>query len=122
MPGLHSCLGYSSRLLTRCEQDEVHTNVGIHTLVRESLITRQDIRDILVSFDSGLIYRVSESFEMRREPVRVCNTRQMYPSHSHSHLGSCCLDKNVNQALYNPEAKSKGLAGYPNRPCITKWL
>ncbi len=35
-----------------------------------SLITRQDIRDILVSFDSGLIYRhVSESFETRREQV-----------------------------------------------------
>ncbi len=23
----------------------------------------------------------------------------MYPSHSHSHLVSCCIDKNVNQAL-----------------------
>ncbi len=32
--------------------------------------TRQDIRDIFVSFDSGLIYQhVSESFEMRREQV-----------------------------------------------------
>ncbi len=62
MPGLHSRLGYSSRLLARCKQDEVHTNVDIHTLVQESWITRQYIRDILVSFDSGLIYQhVSET-------------------------------------------------------------
>ncbi len=73
MPGLHSYLGYSSRLLAKCEQDEVHTNVDIHTLmressverqdihtlVRESSIERQDIRDILVSFDSGLITDMS---------------------------------------------------------------
>ncbi len=36
----------------------------------ESSITRQDIRDIFVSFDSGMIYRhVSESFETRWEQV-----------------------------------------------------
>ncbi len=70
MPGLHSHLGYSSRLFVRCEQDKVHTNVDIPTLVRDLSITRQDIRDIHVCFDSGLIYRhVSESFEMRREQV-----------------------------------------------------
>ncbi len=46
------------------------TNVYIHTLMWESSITRQDIRDILISFDSGLIYRhVSKSFETRREQV-----------------------------------------------------
>ncbi len=90
MPGLHSYLGYSSRLLARYEWDEVRTNVDIHTLVQELSKTRLDIEDILVSFDSGLIYRhVSESFE----------TRQMYPSHSHSLLVSCCLDENVNQVL-----------------------
>ncbi len=55
-------------VLVRCEQDEVRTNVEIHTLVRESSITRQDI---LVSFDSGLIYQhVSESFKTRREQVK----------------------------------------------------
>ncbi len=69
MPGLHSCFGYSSRLLAKCERDEVHTNVNIH-IVRESSIARQDIRDILVSFDSGLIYQhVSENLETRREQV-----------------------------------------------------
>ncbi len=66
---LHSCLGYSSRLLARCEWNKGRTNVDIHTLMRESSLTRQDIRDILVSFDSGLIYRhVSES-ETRWEQV-----------------------------------------------------
>ncbi len=70
MPGLHSQLEYSSRLLARCERDEVRTNVDIHTLMRESSIMRQDIRDILVSFDSGLIYQhVSESFVTRWEQV-----------------------------------------------------
>ncbi len=39
----------------RCEWDEVRTNVDIHTLVRESSVTRQDIRDILVSFDNKVI-------------------------------------------------------------------
>ncbi len=54
----------------RCERDKVRTNVDIHTFVRESSITKQDIRDILVSFDSGLIYQlVSESFETRQEQV-----------------------------------------------------
>ncbi len=69
-PGVHSHLGHFSRLLARCERDEVPANVDIHTLVRESSITRQDIRDILVSLNSGLIYRhVSENFEMRQEQV-----------------------------------------------------
>ncbi len=69
MPGLDARLGLS-RPLARCKQDEVRTSVDIHTLVRESSITRQDIRDILVSFDSGLIYRyVSKSLETRREQV-----------------------------------------------------
>ncbi len=68
MPGLHSRLGYLLRLLARCERDKIRTNVDIHTLVHESSITRQDIRDILVSFDSGLIYQhVFESFEMRTD-------------------------------------------------------
>ncbi len=68
MPGLHSRLRYSSRLLARCERDKVHTNVDIYTLVQELSIMGQDIRDILISFDSGMIYRhVSESFETRRE-------------------------------------------------------
>ncbi len=71
MPGLHSHLEYSSSLLARCEQDEVRTNVDIHTLVRESSVTRQGIRYILISFDSGLIYQhVSESFETRRKQVK----------------------------------------------------
>ncbi len=70
MPGLHSHLEYLSRLLARSEQDEVRMNVDIHTLVRESSISRQDIRDILISFDSGLIYwHVTESFETIREQV-----------------------------------------------------
>ncbi len=45
MLGLHFHLGYSSRLLARCERDEVLTNVDIHihTLVQESSITRQGI-------------------------------------------------------------------------------
>ncbi len=56
MPGLHSCLEYSLRLLVRCERDEIRTNVDIRTLVWKSSITRQGIRDILISFDLGLIY------------------------------------------------------------------
>ncbi len=59
---------FSSRVLV--ETFGVRTNVDIHTLVRESSITRQDIRDILISFDSGLIYQhVYESFERRRKQV-----------------------------------------------------
>ncbi len=70
MPGLNSRLRYSPRLLARCEWDKVHTNVDIHIPVRELSITRQDIRDILTSFDLGLIYQhVSESFETRQEQV-----------------------------------------------------
>ncbi len=70
MPRLHSHLGYLLRLLVRCERYEVCMNVDIHTIVQESLITRQDIRDVLVSFDSELIYRhISENFEMRQEQV-----------------------------------------------------
>ncbi len=70
MPGLHSHLGYSSRLLARCEWDEVCTNADIHTLVPVLSITRQDIWDILISFDSGLIHQhVSGSIETRREQV-----------------------------------------------------
>ncbi len=58
----------SSILLERCEWDEVRTNVDIHTLVRKSSIIRQAIRDILVSFALGLIYRhVYENFETRWE-------------------------------------------------------
>ncbi len=34
MPGFHSHLGYSSRLLARCERGEVRTNVDIHTLLQ----------------------------------------------------------------------------------------
>ncbi len=99
MPGLHSHLGYSSRLLTRCERDEVPTNVDIHTLVRESLITRQDIRDIIVSFDSGLIYRhVSRASRRNENRSGVWKMRLMYPLHSRSRLVSCCFDENVNQA------------------------
>ncbi len=70
VPGLYYRLGYSSRLLVRYEWDEIRTNVDIHTLVWELSITRQDIRDILISLDSGLIYwHVSESFKTRREQV-----------------------------------------------------
>ncbi len=70
MPGLHSRLEYLSRLLARCKWNKICTNVDIHILVRGLSITRQDIRDILISFNSGLIYRhVSESFETRREQV-----------------------------------------------------
>ncbi len=70
MAGLHFRLRYSLRLLLRSEWDEVHTNVDIHTLMRESSIRRQDIRDILISFDSGLIYwYVSTSLETRWEQV-----------------------------------------------------
>ncbi len=80
MPGLHSCLGYSSRLLVRCERDNVRTNVDIYTLVQESSITRQDIRDILVFFDLGLIYRhVSESFEIRREQIESVEDETSVP-------------------------------------------
>ncbi len=65
MPGLHSRLGYSLRLLVRCEWDKIRKNVDFHTYVRELSITRQDIWDILVSFDSRNWF----SFETRREQV-----------------------------------------------------
>ncbi len=108
MPGLHFRLGYSSRLLARCERDEVRTNVDIHTLVRESSIMRQDIQDILVSFDSGLIYpHVSESFKMRREQVESVEDNMNVPfTFSHSRLVSCRLDENVNQALERRQVQS----------------
>ncbi len=64
----------------RCEWDEVHKNVDIHTLVRESSIMRQNIQDILVSFDWRLIYwRVSESFETRREQVESVKDEMNVP-------------------------------------------
>ncbi len=66
MADLHSHLGYSLRFLARCEWDEVRKNLDIHTLMWESSITRLDIRDILVSFNLGMIYRhVSKSFETK---------------------------------------------------------
>ncbi len=66
-----SFLRVHSNFLKISEHMSIFTNVDIHTLVRESSITRQDIPDILVSFDSGLIYQhVSESFHMRREQVK----------------------------------------------------
>ncbi len=70
MPGLHSRLGYLLRLLARCERDEVRTNIDIHTFLLEMSITRQDIQDILVSFDSRLIYQHdTESFKTIQEQV-----------------------------------------------------
>ncbi len=40
----------------------------------------QDIRDILVSFDSGLIYRhVSESFETRPQQVKIVEDETNVP-------------------------------------------
>ncbi len=96
MSNLHSRLRYSSRLLVRCEQDEVRTNVD--TLVQELSIMRQDIRDLLsFFFDSGLIYwHVLESFEMRREQNEYGRWDECT---LHTHLVSCCLDVNVNQAF-----------------------
>ncbi len=80
MPGLNSRLGYSWRLLVRCKRDEVHTNVDIHALVQVSSITRQDIWDILVSFNSGLIYRhVFESFKTRWEQVKSVEDEMNVP-------------------------------------------
>ncbi len=94
MPGLHSRLGYSSRLLARCEWDKVHTNVDIQTLTRESSITRQDI---LISFDCGLIYRhASESFKTRQEQVKSVEDETNVPFILPF---SSCLDENVNQAV-----------------------
>ncbi len=55
-------------------------NVDTHTIVCESSITRRDIRDILISFDSGMIYRhVSESFEMRQEQVESVEDEMNVP-------------------------------------------
>ncbi len=68
----------SSRLLARCVRDEVRTNVDIHTLVWESSIMKQDIRDILISFDSRLIYqmcpRTSRQAENRLRETNVPRT------------------------------------------------
>ncbi len=90
-PGLHSRLGYLSRLLAWCEQDEVRMNVDIHTLVRELSITRQDIRNVLVFFDSGLIYQhVSKSFEMRREQDKSVEDEINVPSFTLS-FSSCLI-------------------------------
>ncbi len=64
----------------RCERDKVRTKVDIHTLMRESSIMRQNIRDILISFDSGLIYQhVSKKFEMRREQVESVEDKMNVP-------------------------------------------
>ncbi len=104
MTGLHYHLGYSMRLLARCERDKVCTNVDIHTLVWESSITRQDIWDILVSFDLGLIYRhVSESFETRQEQVESMEDETNVPF---TLSFSSCLDENVNQALHVAQGPS----------------
>ncbi len=103
--GLHSHLGYSLRLLVRYEQDEVCTKVDIHTLVWESSITRQDVRDILIMFETFSFSLTRDWFTdmspraSRRDEnrSRVWKTRRIYPSHSRSCLVSWCLDKNVNQ-------------------------
>ncbi len=80
MPCFHSHLGYSLRLLANWERDEVRMNVDIHTLMRESPITRQDIWEIFISFDSGLIYwHVSESFETRQEQVKSMEDKTNAP-------------------------------------------
>ncbi len=80
MSGLHSRLGYLLRPLARCERGEVRTNVDIQNLVHELSITRQDIRDILISFDSGQFYlHVFESFETRREQVESVEDEMNVP-------------------------------------------
>ncbi len=55
--------------------------------------------NILISFDSGLIYRhVTRASRRDENTLRVWKMRRMDPSHSHS-LVSCCLNENVNQPL-----------------------
>ncbi len=44
---------------------------------------------------TNISLRAARRDEKRSE---VWKMRQMYPPHSHSHLVSCCLDENVNQA------------------------
>ncbi len=71
-------------------------NVGIHTLVRKLSIMKQNNRDILISFDSGLIYgHVSESFETRREQVESVGDETNV---AFTLSFSSSLDENVNQA------------------------
>ncbi len=78
MPGLHSGLWYSSRLLARCDRDKVRTNGDIHTLVRELSITRQDIQDVLGFFDLGLI----EQIESMEDEANVSITLILILSHA----------------------------------------
>ncbi len=91
---------------------QVRTNVDIHTLVRDSSITRQDIRDILVSSDLGLIYQhVSESFETRWEQVESVEDDTNVPF---TLLFSSCL------VLSRQECKP-GITGVAHAHCYKTW-
>ncbi len=100
MPGLHSCLEDSLKLLARYERDKIRTNVDIHTLVQELSITRQDIRDFSFPLTENWFTNMSQRASRQDENrSRVWKTRRLYPSHSRSRLVSRYLNKNVSQAL-----------------------
>ncbi len=68
MPGLHSRRGYLSRLSRNCEHDEVHTNVCIHTLMRElqdryNSRKPQDSRVVLSIFFRLIDHRLNRSLK-----------------------------------------------------------
>ncbi len=82
MSGLHSCLGYSSRLLVRCEWDEVRTNVDIHTLVwklQEKSCASNKIFYAWFTFSSQVLVETFDEMWTR------WNTQEC--RHSHSHVG-----------------------------------
>ncbi len=77
--------------------------------------------NIHISFDSGLIYDVlPRALRQDTNWSRTWQTRQMYHSHSHSRLISCCLDKNVNTALLylqytSPNVPTQARSGDPGQ-------
>ncbi len=99
MPGLHSRLGYSSRLLVRCERDELRTNVDFQLSCENRQGKIFETFSFLLTRDwfTDMPLRALRQDENRS---KMWKTRQMYPSHSRSSLVSCCLNENVNQALH----------------------
>ncbi len=100
VPGLHSCLGYSLRLLARYERDKVLTNVDIHTLMRVvNNEARHSRHSHFLWLGTDLPNMSPRASRWNENRPRMWRMRRMYPSHSRFRLVSCCLDEIVNQEL-----------------------
>ncbi len=74
-----------------CEYESYETKMTVAS------ITRRDIHAPLTRVWFIDMFPSATRRDMNRS--RRCEMRWMYPSHSHSHRVSCCLDENINSTL-----------------------